>query len=163
MAAIFFATDKDLLQIVGWLLEVPGMTVLEPASRPDHPNRWFKSVEEVSQYFEEPGRHFSAWLQSTGAKPLPRWTEFNPDAQRRSGAKGRTFLESPALIGIGRNNDQNGCLANASISCWTEKGARQRSVWSPAVLDEVDWRGLQSAAGRLNRQLSKAAPAKLRS
>jgi hypothetical protein len=162
MQATFFATDVDLLRLVQWFLEVPGMTVFEPASRPDLPNRQFSTVEEVAQSFREPGRHMAAWLVDTGARPSSRYIKFEPNTQRRLGAKGRTELVSPAMIGIGRDNYQNGCLGASHISCWNEKGARQRSMYPPEVLDQVDWNALRSIVGSLQRKLAKASPAKLR-
>ncbi len=53
---------------------------------------------------------------------------FTAETQREFGAKERTFLESAALIHVHRNNEQMGCLANGHVSCWNEKGARQRSI-----------------------------------
>ncbi len=161
MQATFFGTDADLLQVVQWFLEVPGMTLFEPASRPDLPNRQFCTVEEVAQRFREPGRHIAAWLESTGARPIPRYIQFEPNTQRRLGAKGRTELVSPSLIGIGRDGDQNGSLGAAHISCWNEKGARQRSMYSEDLLNQVEWKALRSITSSLQRKLSKASPAKL--
>jgi hypothetical protein len=161
MQATFFATDEDLLEVAGWFLAIPGMTLFEPASRPDLPNRQFKSVDDIAQVFEEPGRNFAAWLEHTGARPASRYIEFNQDMQRKLKAKGRTELRSPSTIGIGRNNEQRGCLANSIISCWNEKGARQRSMYDTAVLHQVDWKLLRSTLGGLQRKLAKAAPAKL--
>lgn len=163
MRTTFYATDADLLQIIQWFLEMPGMMLFEPASRPGLPNRQFCRVEEVASYFSDPGRYIAAWLESTGARPLPREIEFEPNTQRRFGAKGRTDLWSPAMITIHRANDQNGCLGAAAITCWTEKGARQRSMYSATILDQVDWKALQSVVGSFKRKVSKASPAKLRS
>jgi hypothetical protein len=161
MQATFFATDEDLLEVARLLLAIPGMSLFELASRPDRPNRQFKSVTEVADAFDEPGRNFSAWLEATGAPPALRQIEFNQETQQKLKAKGRTELRSPAMIGIGRNNYQRGCLANSTISCWNEKGARQRSMYDPAVLDQVDWKLLQSTVTAVQRKLTKAAPAKL--
>jgi hypothetical protein len=163
MQATFFATDVDLLKVVQWFLEVPGMTLFEAASRPDLPNRQFCTVEEVEQSFREPGRNKAAWLASTGARPRLRRIQFEPSTQRRLGAKGRTELASPSMIRISRDTDQNGSLGAAHISCWNEKGARQRSMYAGDVLDQVDWKALRSITGSVQRKLSKASPGKLRS
>jgi hypothetical protein len=161
MQATFFATDEDLLEVAGWLLAIPGMSLFEVASRPDMPIRQFKSTVEVAETFTEPGRSFSAWLEATGVPPVLRQIEFNRETQHKLKAKGRTELKSPAMIGIRSNNYQCGCLANSTISCWNEKGARQRSMYDPAVLDQVDWKLLRSTMTGLQRKLMKAAPAKL--
>lgn len=139
------------------------MQVFERASRPDEPNRRFLTVAEVAESFAEPGRNLSAWLETTGACPQLRHIEFEPDTQRLLGAKGRTLLESPAVIDIRRDNDQGGCLGASHISCWSEKGAHQRSMYSEDVLNSVDWKALRSIVARLQRKLTKASPAKLRS
>lgn len=160
MQSHFFATDADLLTIVRWLLETPGIRVFEPASRPDLPNRQFRSVDEVAQSFQEPGRDIGAWDEATGCPPILRHIEFNLHTQRELGAKGRTELVTPALIRIGRNSYQNGCLSYSYISSWNEKGARQRSMYSDEVLEQVNWRALRSTTERLRRSISKNSPAK---
>ncbi len=161
MQITFFATNADLLQIAQWLLDAPGMRLFEAHSRPDQPNRRFATIEDVAQLLGEGAISFSAWLETTGAPPAARWIAFEPNTQRKLGAMGRTALDSPAMIGVSRNNDQNGCLASSSISCWTEKGARQRSFYPQEALNEVDWKALQSFTAALQRKLKKAAPAKL--
>jgi hypothetical protein len=161
MQITLFATNADLLQIAQWLLDVPGMTLLEAHSRPDQPNRQLRTVEEVAELIGEGAWGFSAWLETTGAPPSARWIAFEPNTQRKLGAKGRTELYSPAMIGVSRNNDQKGCLAWSSISCWNEKGARQRSFQSDEALNAVDWKALRTFMASLQRKLKKAAPAKL--
>lgn len=161
MQITFFATNVDLLQIADWLLDEPGMTLIEAYSRPDQPNRRLKTVEDVARLTQEGALGFSAWLETTGAPPRARWIEFEPNTQRKLGARGRTELISPAIIGVRRNTDQNECLASSYITCWTEKGACQRSFHSETSLNEVDWKALRSFTASLHRKLKKAAPAKL--
>ena len=163
MQVTFFATNKDLLQVAQWFLDMRGVTLLEAFSRPDMPNRQLRTVDEVAQLIGERAWSFSAWLETTGAPPRARWIEFEPNTQRRLRAKGRTELNSPAMIGISRNNNQNGCLAASYITCWTEKGARQRSFESDERLDDVDWKVLRNFTSSFQRKLKKAAPAKLNS
>jgi len=163
MQVTFFATNTDLLQVAQWLLDVPGIALLEAYSRPDQPNRQLRTIEDVAQLVGERAWGFSAWLETSGAAPRARWIEFEPTTQRKLGAKGRTELNSPAMIGIHRNNDQNGCLAASYISCWNEKGARQRSIYSNELLDDVDWKILRSFTSSFQRTLKKASPAKLHS
>jgi hypothetical protein len=163
MQITFYATNTDLLQIVQWLLQMPGIMLFEQASRAGQPNRKFCTVAEVESYFAERNRSIDAWLESTGSRPIPRYIEFEPNTQRRLGAGGRTELVSPSVIRIFRNNDQNGSLSTSYITCWNEKGARQRSMYSAEVLDQVDWKALRSIEGSLKGQVTKASPAKLRS
>ena len=163
MALTFFGTDTDLRTIWEWLFHVPGMRIFEDHSAPDQPNRWFNSLEEIQRIEDIGLRSLAAWPETVGGRPRVNLITFNVDTQRKLGAKGRTTLLSPALIQVRRNNDQNGCLASTTLSCWTEAGARQRSVFPEDMLDEVDWAKLRSIVGKVQRQITKSAPAKLRS
>jgi len=163
MALTFFATDVDLAEVWRSLLTYPGMKVFEDQSRPDLPNRWFTEWSEVSEAIDGKSTSPAAWLEPAGGEPRLEHVTFNDATQRRLGRKGRTVLASPASIKVGRNNDQNGCLASASISSWTEKGARQRSAFSSEFLDQVDWKRLHSAMAAMKRFIREASPAKIRS
>lgn len=163
MQVTFFATNTDLLQVAQWLLDTPGMMLLEAYSRPDQPNRQLSTVEDVAQLIGDRAWGFSAWLDTTCAPPRARWIEFEPNTQRKLRATGRTEFYSPTMIGINRNNDQNGCLAASYITCWTEKGARQRSFQPDELLNEVDWTMLRMFTSSFQRRLKKAAPARLHS
>lgn len=138
-------------------------TICEEYSRPDQPNRWFHNADELATAPDAFDQTLAAWSQTFGGRPFAERIAFEPGTQRRFGATGRTILRSPAFIRVFRNNDQNGCLASAYLSCWTEKGARQRSVFSDGVLNSVDWKKLAAASTSVVRQLKKASPAKLRS
>jgi len=164
MTNIFFATDADIAQVWQWLFEVPGMKIFEDYSSPDKPNRWFNTWDEISDALDSESRWLlAAWPETAGGRPRVDKISFDADTQRKLGAKGRTALRSPATINVRRNNDQNGCLASASIACWTEKGARQRSILSEEFIDEVDWAKLRSIVSKIQRQVIKSSPAKLRS
>lgn len=162
MAVNFFATDADLAEVWHWLFDVPGMRIFEEYSVPDQPNRWFGAWEEVAAYLAGGGHSLAAWPEGVGGRPHSRTIAFTPEAQREFRAKGRTILGTPALITMGRHNDQNGCLAAAWINFWNENGARQRSIYPEPVLDEIDWAAFRSITGKVQRQIAKAAPAKLR-
>jgi hypothetical protein len=163
MGLTFFATDTDLTQVWRWLLDFSGMSLFEDYSRPDMSNRWFGTWEEVVNATDIAAWNLAAWSQNIGGRPRIETIVFDRNTQRKSNARGRTALRSPAVINVGRNNDQNGCLANSSISCWTEKGARQRSIYPVEFLDEVNWAELRSVMGKVQRQITKSAPAKMRS
>ena len=163
MTTTFFATDADMTQVWRWLFDVPGMKIFENYSVPDKPNRWFDTWAGISAYLDAGGRALAAWPATVGGQPRIDRITFNSNTQRKTGAKGRTALVSPATINVGRNNEQNGCLASASIGYWTEKGARQRSVYAEDFLDEVDWKAFRSIASRIERLVAKSAPAKMRS
>lgn len=163
MTATFFATDVDLVQVWHWLFDVPGMRIFEEYSVPDKANRWLETWEEISAYLDGGGYSLAAWPSTVGGMPRMSEITFTTNTQRKLGAKGRTVLQSPAIIKVGRNNPQNDCLASASIGYWTEKGARQRSIYAGDFLDEVDWKQFRSITRRIERLIAKSAPAKMRS
>ena len=163
MTATFFATDVDLVQVWRWLFDVPDMRIFEEYSVPDKANRWFETWEEILAYLDGGGNSLAAWPGTVGGTPRLTQIRFTENTQRKLGARGRTVLVSPAIITVGRNNQQNGCLASASIGYWTEKGARQRSIYAEDFLDEVDWKQFRSIASRIERLIAKFAPAKMRS
>ena len=163
MTYTFFGTDNDHVEVYRWLLDFPGMKLFEDYSRPDQPCRWFSTWAEVENSSELKLWNLAAWSEDIGARPRANRIDFNENTQRKFNERGRTVLQSPAIIKLGRNNDQNGYLANSSISCWTERGARQRSIYPNEFLDEVNWAKLRSTIGKVQRQIAKSAPAKMRS
>ena len=166
MTLTFFATDTDISQIWNWLIDEPDMVVFEEYSAPDQPNQLFKTWKHLSQYLNDGGRGMiglAAWPPSVGGRPQIEKITFEPNTQRKTKAFGRTALRSPALIHITRNNYQNGCLASAALSSWSEKGARARSIYPDEFLDAVDWKKFQSTVNKFKRQITKSSLAKLRS
>jgi len=163
MQLTFFGTDEDVAQIWHWLLETPGIVICEDYSRPDMPNRWFQNGSELPRLSDETKPSLAAWSPEFGVAPWAETVQFNERTQKRSGTSGRTILNCPSFIKVGRNNEQMGCLANGSVACWNEKGARQRSVFSEEILDSVNWEVLSRTCSRIIRRIRTASPAKLRS
>lgn len=161
MQASFFGTDADMLQVWRWIYDVSQMKLCQHYSSPGQPNRWFDNWNDVVDHLSVPYAAIAGWPSSVGGKPIADFVTFTPETQRETGAEGRTVLRSPALITSFRNNDQNGCLAVSHVTCWTEKGARQRSIYSEQALDAVDWKAFTSIARALQRRIAKASPAKL--
>lgn len=159
----FFGTDDDIAALWRGLFESPEMHILEVHSLPDAPNRRFETWADICDYLDSGGQSLGAWSNSAGGHPIEENITFNEGTQRKLGAKGRTNLLSPAIIRIGKNTDQNDCLAAASISCWTEKGARQRSVFTDEILDRINWKQLRAIVGKIERKIRKSSPAKMRS
>jgi hypothetical protein len=157
----FFATEDDLLQLWHWVFETPGMRLLQDYSEPDQPNRWFATWTEVENVFAAGRRDVTAWASNAGGQPVPQSIIFDRETQRKLNAKGRTILHSPAFIQYFWVGEQKGCLGASSLSCWSEKGARQRSMLSAEMLDQVDWKQLRSAITKVQRQIKKTASFKL--
>lgn len=67
----------------------------------------------------------------------------------------RFTVEDPAAIKIGESSitekDGEKLLLPSNLLCWNEAGARQRSFYSDAQLDEIDWRELERLSSRMSR------------
>ncbi|MEW9307438.1 hypothetical protein [Labrys neptuniae] len=161
MQTSFFGTDVDAVQVLRWLYDIPEMRFFENHSRPDQPNRWFETWDKTLAYFEGGRSSLAAWPQNVGGVPFLEQITFALDTQRQLDAKGRSVLHSPALIRIIRNSDQNGCLAATNITCWNEKGVRQRSMFSEDIIDSVDWKAFGSIERGIQRKVKTSSPAKL--
>jgi hypothetical protein len=163
MQMTFFGTQSDIAQAWRWLLETPGVRVCEEYSRLDQESRWFSTWEELAESIGAPDQGLAAWSEDFGGQPEIKSISFDEAARRQLGATGRTVLQSPAFIRIRQNNDQQGCLAHSTFGCWSEAGARQRSIYSEHVLNSVDWKNLNKTTAAIARRINKESPAKLRS
>jgi len=161
MQTTFFGTRSDIQQVWRWMLEIPGVVLCETYSRPGHDVRWFRSWQEL-QAAEGDNQGLAAWSESFGPAPVAEKISFSESARRELGAAGRIALRSPAFIQMHINSPQNGCLAAASLTRWTEAGARQRAAIEPDVLELTDWKKLASVYGAVVRRLKKSSPGKLR-
>lgn len=163
MQVNFFGTNKDIADLWRWLFDVPEMVIIEPYSRPDEANRVFATWEAIEAYLADGGTSLAAWPKSVGGEP--RWEKITMERAKPWHLRGktRTILRSPALIEVQTNNEQNGCLAVSYLTCWNEKGARQRSADPDEFLDSVDWKEFRSIFGRIKRRQQKEAPARLHS
>ena len=163
MALNFFAADDDLTEVVSWLFQVPGMKFFEEYSAPDQQNRWFERADEVTDRLKSSPHMLAAWPSDVGGKPKQKAVRFNKELQDEFGGTGRTILESPAIIRVRRVTEIPECINPFSISCWTEKGARQRSNYDEKALDSVDWSRLTSIVASIERRIKKTSPGRLNS
>lgn len=69
---------------------------------------------------------------------------------------------NPANITLSSNADQMGCLANSSLTWWSEKGARQRSAASRSQIDDTDWNKVDSAISAIKSRIRGQSPALVR-
>ena len=130
MTILFYAAMDDLTDLSRRLFEVPGIKLFEEYSAPDQPNLFFKSPDEISSYLSEGARSFAAWPSEVGGGLTRKNVAFSREYREEIGKKGWTILESPAVIRVTATTDVEGCLNPYSMSCWTEKGARQRSIFN---------------------------------
>src|SRR3569832_1094551 len=152
----FFRTDADLLQVWKWIFETPSMRVFEAYSRPDRPNRQFGRWSDLHDALGEGDISLAAWPEHAGAPPTIKQIVVEPNSARKLGGSGRSVLHSPSFISVWKNIVQMGCLASASSSCWSEAGARQRSIYTQEVQDEED-RTEQSLSNIKLRRCSRYA------
>ena len=163
MTIIFYAAMDDLTDLSRRLFEVPGIKLFEEYSAPDQPNLFFKSPDEISSYLSEGARSFAAWPSEVGGGLTRKNVAFSREYREEIGKKGWTILESQAIIRVTATTDVEGCLNPYSMSCWTEKGARQRSIFNEEVIERVDWSKLRSIVGSVERWIKKCSPVALNS
>ena len=163
MTIIFYAAMDDLTDLSRRLFEVPGIKLFEEYSAPDQPNLFFKSPDEISSYLSEGARSFAAWPSEVGGGLTRKNVAFSREYREEIGKKGWTILESPAIIRVNATTDVERCLNPYSMSCWTEKGARQRSIFNEEVIERVDWSKLRSIVGSVERWIKKCSPVALNS
>lgn len=162
MQVNFFATTEDWVTLWSWIMEIPGIRVLEAHSRPDLKNREFPTIDIIAAAIREGDYCMAAWPSSVGGEPRIERIVFEPDTARRLQAKGRWTLHSPAMVTFMQHGEQaSGCISPGYFSHWSEVSARQRSVYSGEFLDEVDWKQLASIARKLSGRIRKSSPAKL--
>jgi hypothetical protein len=158
----FFATDEDLLQVWKWLFDVPDMMIFEDHSNPDQLNRWHEKWQDICQHFLTQKSSLAAWSKAVGGVPRKKLVTFDQQTQLKLGAKGRTVLESPALIHIYSLGEVKGCLGNSSLKCLSEKTARKNLYYPEEFCNEVDWTLFRSIVMKTKRQLQKTCKFKLR-
>ncbi len=163
MALIFYAAVDDLTDLSRRLFEVPGIELFEEYSPPDQSNLFFKTPDEIARYLSKGAGSFAAWPSGVGGALTRKHIVFSGEHQDNSGGTGRTVLESPAIIRLAAITDVEGCLNPSSISCWTEKGARQRSMYGEEAIAGVDWSKLKSIVASVERWIKKSSPARLHS
>lgn len=163
MQVNFFAAMDDWIHLWTWILEVPGMQALERWSRPDQPNRRFGSIDEIAETILTEGHHVvAAWPSGVGGALVSEQVRFDREIVRTSGVAGRTNLYSPVFITFMQHGQQReGCLSPGFLSCWSEAGARERSIFSETVLNAVDWRAFASITRAITRKIRTSSPAKI--
>jgi hypothetical protein len=161
MARNFFATIDDLVEVSNWPCQVPNMRFFEEYSAPDQKNRWFEEPDEIAALLRNGTGALAAWPADVGGIPREEQVIFSQAMQDKSGATGRTILVSPATIRVQRVTDIADCLNPWELLYWTEKGARQRSIYDDEVLASVAWPKLASIGASIQRKIKKISPGKL--
>lgn len=163
MAMTFYATNEDLKALTLRFFQIPGIKLFQEYSAPDQQNLWFEKPDDIAQYLSDGARSFAAWPSGVGGSLIQKHIEFTKDLQQRFGEKGRTVIESPAIIRVQPVTNVSECLNPFAISCWTEKGARQRSMYSEETIASVDWNKIKTTVASIERWIKKHSPARLHS
>lgn len=158
----FFALEDDIALILDYLLNEEDFSFFEGYSETDKPIRQFTSVDQWRDARMSKGRCLLLRGRDKSFTNNPVFKEII-HAPEIGGS--RTCLEGAAIVQIAEGRFlENGALYPANIGHWNEAGARQRSIWTEAQLNEVDWTQLRKISGRMQRYIkNKLARAKLRS
>lgn len=152
----FYATGDDLRELLSFIHAQTDIVVFDSYSELDQEVRRFKSLEQVEAAHRlggHPAIHFQLWSQAVMKRPIIRRIELK--------VPGHTFryaVEGAGLMQLYPDGVKDGIIHHTHFGCWTEAGARRRSIHSP---DDCDWRALSKVSGQIQRQVRKMATAKL--
>lgn len=155
----FFASDKDFIDLVGWLLIQTDFEIYEAYSRIDHDIRKITTVEDMHDLANE--RKNSSflmrfWSPSVTNSPVFKEIKLNPNI-----GSFRTSLEGAGIIQLEHGRVENGRIYNSTLSHWNEAGARAKCIYPS---DVVDWKKMRLLSGKLSRQIkNKLAQTKVES
>lgn len=156
MASIYFyATRTDLLEVLEFLFAETDVRVFEAYSRLNQTVREFGSIEDLRAQDPAAASHGKLHLRlcspSVTSGPAFRRFELNPGV----GGGYRFSVEDPSIIRIVeggiRSDIEQEPLYWSEIANWNEAGARQRSAYSDADLDQINWQELVRLSSRIQR------------
>ena len=151
MQRYFFGLQNDIYALLDSILDIPEFRFFEGYSRVDQPIREFSSADEWHDARKEHGR---CLLLKGWSHAFTNNIKFKQVVLASHIGGERTCLEGVAVIQIEEARVlDNGSLYPARISHWNEAGARQRSNWSEADLDEVNWPELRRVSSVIQRRL----------
>lgn len=145
----FIATIEDLGLIIDYMLNDLSHEIWEAYSPIDHSIRKIASSERLKVFGDAKGNlHFGAWHPVLGSEPIFETFKLSPEI-----GKNRTKLTGPNIMFTVQGAIDFGCLKPSRFVVWSEAGARQRSVYSDAELNSIDWKALQKESGRIKRYI----------
>ena len=149
----FYATTKDLHDLVRFIYAETDCRVFEPYSRRNMVLREFETFDDFE--IEDPAKashgklhlHFISPSVSTG----PGYRRF--ELTEKAGGGYRYNIEDPSNIRLvegGIRNDIEGePLYWTEIACWSAKGAWQRSNFADDILEAIDWKELEKISRKI--------------
>lgn len=163
MTKIFYATRRDLATIYRWLCAIDGLELYECRSQPNEQLRQLKDGDEIEAFLLEGNAPPAIWPRWVGGKLEIERNRLNRQSWFQLRGPLALAPSGPSIVRIFSNSDQNACLADSQIITWSEKGARQRSIFDDNALSSINWKAHRAFVGKLGRQIASLSPAKLRS
>jgi hypothetical protein len=151
----FYATRDDLHELLEFVYSQTDSRVFEAYSRINHEAREFRSLDDLRQQDPAAASHGKLHLRlcSPSVTTGPTFSRFELKAEVGGGY--RVSVEDPSIIRIVeggiRKDIAQAPLYWTEIASWNEAGARQRSLYSKAELDRIDWRELARLSNRIWR------------
>jgi len=152
----FYAAAVDLRVLLSFIYSHTDIVIFDSYSEFDQEVRRFESVEQVEAVHHlgmHPAVHLQLWSPTVMKRPIIRRIEL-----KGSGHTFRYAVEGAGLMQLYPDGAKDGVIYHTHFGCWSEAGARQRSI-HPA--DDCDWRALSKVSGQIQRQVRKMATAKL--
>lgn len=144
----FFASDRDFIDLVSWLLTETDFEIYEAYSRIDHEIRNIKTVKDLHDLASE--RKNSSFLIRFWSPSVTNSPVFKEIKLKANVGNFRTSLEGAGVIQLEHGRIENGRLFNSTLSHWNEAGAKAKCIYPT---DTVDWQQMRLWSGRLSRQI----------
>jgi hypothetical protein len=146
----FYAVDDDLRELLSFIYADTDIVVFESYSEYDRELRQFDSVAEIEAIHTlgtHLALHLQLWSPSVMKRPIVRRIELD--------VPGHTFryaVEGAGLMQLYLDGVKDGVIYHSHFGCWSEAGARERSI-HPA--DDCDWRALSRVSGQIQRHVRR--------
>jgi len=153
----FYAIGEDLHELLSFIYTHTDIVAFDSYSDFDKEVRRFESVQQIEAVHRlgaHPAIHLQLWSPAVMINPIIRRIELTGSDQAF-----RYAVEGAGLMQLYPDGVKDGLIYHTHFGCWSEAGARKRSI-HPA--DDCDWRELSKVFGRLHRQIRREmAAAKL--
>lgn len=151
----FYATAEDMVDVIDLMFSLAEMRLYEAYSAVDKPIREFKNGREILSSGHLDDNHGAVfvrgWWCSVTSQPFVREFRLNPGL-----GTSRFELCGVAAFQLlmGRfQSDSSKALQRSTFTHWNEAGARQRSSYSDADVDAVDWKEFHRLSSIVHRRV----------
>ena len=162
MTFCFYATKDDLVALFRWMDGTGNFQFLEESSRPDLDNRVYESFSE-SEWSEHSFGYACVWPIHAGSQPKKRSIVFEHSTRARLDARGRTILESPALIRFSRTMElSEPYVSHTEMRFETEHSVDKLDRFSRDQIRQLSFVELNKAVAAIKKQVKYMAVARWR-